>query len=148
MNKEWVCVKDRKPNKNGGFLCQDSHGYIVIYNYSDNLYKLDSFDFYNKKNSKDKGGFYDYDSEYGYYEIENVEYWMELPEKAKRESNWNYNMEECPLNIKLKLLSDTQQIFIGTIIYNHDNTFRTRGECYGGDHECFYRSKIVAWKEI
>lgn len=62
---------------------------------------------------------------------------------------WNCNMRECPLNKKVFLLSDAdcpilpQSIYVGTIIDN--GRFRTRGECFMGDHDYFYRSKIIAW---
>lgn len=66
--------------------------------------------------------------------------------------NWNYNMEECPLDTKVKLLSANdfpvlpQQEFIGTVVFN--GRFRTRGECYKGDPDYFYRSAIIAWKNL
>ena len=62
---------------------------------------------------------------------------------------WNYNMEKCPPNKKVFLLSDAdfpilpQSIYVGTIIDN--GRFRTRGKCFMGDPDYFYRSKIVAW---
>lgn len=62
---------------------------------------------------------------------------------------WNYDMEKCPLNKKVFLLSDDdfpvlpQGIYIGTIIDN--GKYKTRGECFMGDPDCFYRSKIIAW---
>ncbi len=64
---------------------------------------------------------------------------------------WNYDMESCPLDTKVCLLSGDgnlllpQQEFVGTI--THNGRFRTRGECYSGDPDYFYRSSIVAWKE-
>ena len=65
--------------------------------------------------------------------------------------DWNYDMESCPLDTKVCLLSGgdnlllPQQEFIGTI--THNGRFRTRGECYSGDPDYFYRSAIIAWKE-
>lgn len=65
--------------------------------------------------------------------------------------DWNYDMDSCPLDTKVCLLSGDgnlllpQQEFIGTITDN--GRFRTRGECYSGDPDYFYRSAIVAWKE-
>ena len=44
--------------------------------YSKNLYKVDSFNFRNRKGP----GWYNCDSEAGYYECSNVRYWMPLPE--------------------------------------------------------------------
>ena len=93
MYGEWISVKDRKPNKeeikknDGTFPVQHSlfgkFDSIMICSYSDNLYKTDKDDFRDKKNEENKDGFYNLDSEYGYYEIDNVEYWMELPDKVK-----------------------------------------------------------------
>lgn len=66
--------------------------------------------------------------------------------------NWNYDLNECPLETKVLLLSADdfpilpQQEFIGTIIFN--GRYLTRGECYKGDPEYFYRSKIIAWKKL
>ena len=51
--------------------------YHKIASYAHDLYKVDEYDFYSKKG---KGGWYDYSSEWGYYEIDDVEFWMELPE--------------------------------------------------------------------
>ena len=66
-------------------------------------------------------------------------------------SDWNYDMESCPLDTKVRLLSSNdgfillpQREYIGTI--THNGRFRTRGECYEGDPDYFYRSAIVAWK--
>lgn len=65
--------------------------------------------------------------------------------------DWDYDMESCPLDTKVRLLSSDdclllpQREYIGTITFN--GRFKTRGECYGGDPNYFYRSAIVAWKE-
>ena len=64
--------------------------------------------------------------------------------------NWNYNMESCPLNTEVLLLSSDDNIFLpqreylGTITYN--GRFKTRGECIIGDPDYFYRSAMIAWK--
>ena len=64
---------------------------------------------------------------------------------------WNYDMESCPLDTKVRLLSSDdclllpQKEYVGTIAFN--GRYRERGECYDGDPEYFYRSAIVAWKE-
>lgn len=63
---------------------------------------------------------------------------------------WNYNMESCPIDTRVCLLTADdcplllQQEFVGTLTFN--GRFITRGECYSGDPDHFYRSKIVAWK--
>lgn len=67
----------------------------------------------------------------------------------KRE--WNYDMESCPLDKKVRLLSANdcfllpQMEYVGTITFN--GVYKTRGECYEGDPDYFYRSAIVAWRE-
>ncbi len=64
---------------------------------------------------------------------------------------WNYDMESCPLDTKVRLLSTDVSLFlpqreyVGTITFN--GRFKTRGELYDGDPDYFYRSAIVAWKE-
>lgn len=64
--------------------------------------------------------------------------------------SWNNNIEACPLNTRVCLLSAgnsflfPQQEFIGTLTFN--GKFITRGECYNGNPDYFYRSKIIAWK--
>ena len=66
--------------------------------------------------------------------------------------NWNYDMESCPLDTKVCLLSADdnpllpQQDFVGTI--THNEQFKTRGKCYAGDSNYFYRNAIVAWKPL
>lgn len=62
---EWISVDDKLPDKNGKYLCC-THGTIRILGYS--AYRPQ--------------GFYDYDSEWGFAEVE-VTHWMPLPEMAK-----------------------------------------------------------------
>lgn len=65
--------------------------------------------------------------------------------------DWNYDMENCPLDTKVCLLAANdfpilpQREYVGTITLN--GIFKTRGECYKGDKDSFYLSKIIAWKE-
>lgn len=65
-------------------------------------------------------------------------------------SGWNYDIDSCPLNTKVRLLSADnclllpQMEFVGTLTDN--GRFITRGKCYEGDPDYFYRSVIVAWK--
>lgn len=81
MNTEWISVKDRLPNRSGKYLCASIPQYIRTAYFSKNLYKVDKYDFADKKG---KSGFYNYDIEYGYCET-NVDYWMPLPELPKGE---------------------------------------------------------------
>ena len=59
-------------------------------------------------------------------------------------------MDSCPLDTKVRLLSSDdcmllpQMEFVGTLTDN--GNYITRGKCYKGDPDYFYRSKIVAWK--
>lgn len=66
---------------------------------------------------------------------------------------WNYNLNEAPIDTPIQLLSRDdspilpQQEFVGTITYGHKNEL-TRGKCLVGDPDYFYRSAMVAWKDI
>lgn len=51
--------------------------YHKIAYYAHDLHKVNEYDFCSKNG---KSGWYDYSSEWGYYEIDGVEFWMELPE--------------------------------------------------------------------
>lgn len=61
---------------------------------------------------------------------------------------WSYDMNICPLNTKIRLLSSDdclllpQREYIGEIVDNGE--YRTRGKLYSGDPDCFYRSAIIA----
>lgn len=81
---EWISVKDKLPNKNGKYLCcyrlyAFGSKSIGIYSFAKNLRKVDKYDF----KSENRAGWYDYDSEWGYYERNNVTHWMPLPELPK-----------------------------------------------------------------
>ena len=62
--------------------------------------------------------------------------------------DWNYDMDSCPLDTKVFLLSANdnlllpQREFVGTLMCKGHSV--TRGKCLSGDPEYFYRSKIVA----
>ena len=55
---------------------------IETKSFAKNLYRVDDFAFYHKH----KCGWYDYDSEYGYWEDTNVIAWMPLPQPYNGES--------------------------------------------------------------
>ena len=65
--------------------------------------------------------------------------------------DWIYDMDSCPLDTKVFLLSANdnlllpQREFVGTLMCKGHSV--TRGKCFSGDPEYFYRSKIVAWKK-
>ena len=77
---EWINVKDRLPETNMRCLCATEYYNRIFYNtyyFSTNLYEVDNMDFLNEKGN---AGFYNYDSEWGYYKISDVKYWMPIPE--------------------------------------------------------------------
>lgn len=82
---EWISVKDKLPENNGKYLVVYqspfvTRAYITIKSYASNLYEVDDFDFFEYKGMK-HGGWYDYDSEYGYCECfdNSITHWMSLP---------------------------------------------------------------------
>jgi hypothetical protein len=92
---EWHDIKNGFPtDENKTYLCIEksilSGSYIKsIYRYSNNLHKLDRYDFPDKNMKK---GFYDYDGEYGYSLRDKVLFWAEcpmLPEKIINNSDEN-----------------------------------------------------------
>ena len=68
------------PKKDGRYLVWCDR--VEIANYADNLYKVDKYDFYDFKGKK-RAGWYIYDGEYGYLELDNVLGWQELPSDYK-----------------------------------------------------------------
>ncbi len=75
---EWISVSERLPDEQGRYLVTtDYRTYYIVEtaNYTNNLYKIDKHDFLDKKCA----GWYDFDSEYGYYEVERVVAWQPLP---------------------------------------------------------------------
>lgn len=77
-NNEWISVKDRLPNKDGKYLCCHLFAntrYITVRSFAKNLEKVDKFDLKGKK----REGWYDRDSEWGYYETDSVTHWLPLP---------------------------------------------------------------------
>lgn len=76
---EWISVKDRLPDRADDYLvCRNLWGnnIISVCTWTDNLEKIDDFNFYHKT----RAGWFDYDIEYGYFEYNDVTHWMELPE--------------------------------------------------------------------
>ena len=84
---KWIPVSERLPEKNGPYLVTQKatftdYVYISAIGYALNLYDVDKYDFADKKHS----GWYEYDPEWGYRELDNVIAWMPLPEPYKAES--------------------------------------------------------------
>lgn len=82
MCLKWNNVYDVLPEKECQVLiCRTFDGktysYDVAY-FSNDLYKVDKYDFHNYKREKDRRGFYSLDSEYGYYEVM-VDAWSYIP---------------------------------------------------------------------
>ena len=81
-NGGWISVKDRLPNDDKKqYIVQKTNGSIDIIGFTKDAYKLSRYDFAEYKGKK-KQLFYDYDSEYGYIELE-CEAWQPLPEPYK-----------------------------------------------------------------
>ena len=86
-NYEWIPVWERLPEKRGDYLVTQEatftdYVYISVAGYALNLYDVDEYDFADKKRS----GWYEYDSEWGYRELDDVIAWMPLPEPYRTES--------------------------------------------------------------
>lgn len=80
----WIPVSERMPEKNGECLVTVSSfcGEIVFKcSFSTDLHKVDEYNF-----SEHICGFYGIDSEWGFYEINDVIAWMPSPESYKAES--------------------------------------------------------------
>lgn len=80
----WIPVSERLP-EDGIYLVTVERitdvPRIDMKSFAKDLNKVDEFDF-----PKHKCGWYDYDSEYGYWEDTNVVAWMPLPQPYKGES--------------------------------------------------------------
>lgn len=78
---QWISVNEKLPEKEGDceYLVTSRSG-INILSFAKDLYKVDEYDFWDKKGVS---GWFDYDSEYGYIEIDGVIAWMPLPEEYK-----------------------------------------------------------------
>lgn len=84
----WIKCSDRLPDHDGEYLITKlllGEPKTSVRSFTKDLYALDKFDFYKYryKRKANRAGWYDYDSEYGFYEIDNVIAWQELPEPYK-----------------------------------------------------------------
>lgn len=76
---EWISAKDGLPKENGDYLCvleSFAHRHIEVMGFANNLAKFDK-DVFGKKKRK---GWYLYDGEWGFIEMDNITHWMPLPE--------------------------------------------------------------------
>ena len=82
---EFISVKDeRKPNDRQEclvFVKMCYAKYYKIATYSENLASVDEYEL----RERNHPGFYDYDSEWGFYEVTGVTHWMSLPDEPKEE---------------------------------------------------------------
>lgn len=82
-NNGWISCEERLPEEDGKrYLVQQTNGIITDLRFAKDAYKVDKYDFAEYKGKK-KALFYDYDSEYGFIEIE-CEAWMPLPSPYKK----------------------------------------------------------------
>ena len=78
----WIPCSERLPEEDGKYLCSYGDGHVGTFCFATNLYLLAPFNFGRYKYNEHKG-FYECDSTYGYYEIENVIAWQPLPQPYK-----------------------------------------------------------------
>jgi len=82
---KWIPVSERLPDKNGQYLVTTTSAWgtplVIIRSFAQNLKKIDQYDFFHAKGC----GWYDYDSEVGYWRDKGVKAWMEFhfPEPYK-----------------------------------------------------------------
>ena len=79
---EWISVKDRLPDKAGKYLVfygSSARERVEIGSFAKNLKKINENEFKNKPYS----GWYEYDSEWGYFELRDITHWRPLPEPPK-----------------------------------------------------------------
>ncbi len=79
---KWNPTSEGLPKEDGEYLCQrnfGNHELFEVLSFSTNLYEVDEYDFCDIN----RAGFYDFDSEWGYYEAHNVVAWQPLPESYK-----------------------------------------------------------------
>lgn len=80
----WIPVTERLPDKDEKYLTVHTLNtipqkpWIEVCRFAKNLHKVDKYEFPEKK-----PGFYQSDSEYGYYEVSGITHWMPLPEPPK-----------------------------------------------------------------
>ena len=83
VQDEWISVNDRLPEENGNYLCVkvllgSCSSTITTLLFAKDLNKLRYVDFSDIQYIG-KAGFYDYDSECGYYDVDGVTHWRPLP---------------------------------------------------------------------
>lgn len=88
MTMNWISVKDKLPEKNGDCLTYTPpqrpgwKGSIKIASFAKDLYDIDEYDF----EGEHRAGWYELDSEYGYFEWIGITHWQTLPEPPKEDN--------------------------------------------------------------
>lgn len=77
---EWIPVTGKRTPKDGQLVLVTlpgigGHRYMEVIHYAEDLYKVDDYDFHDKKGVP---GFYRYDSEWGYCEVRDIIAWAEV----------------------------------------------------------------------
>jgi len=86
MKDNWLPYPEYKPTEEKQYLVTrkltTDRKIVTVQDWSNNLYKKDPADFFREQN---RPGWYDYDSEWGYYEVTNVIGWQPAPEPMEEE---------------------------------------------------------------
>lgn len=77
---QWIPCSEKLPDEEGSYLCTYGKYHMGVYRFSNDLYSVDDYDF---TEYKGRAGFYAYDSEWGYGEVDYITAWMPLPEPYK-----------------------------------------------------------------
>lgn len=77
---QWIPCSERLPEEDGSYLCTYGKYHMGVYRFSNDLYSIDDYDFTDYKGVR---GFYVYDSEWGYSEVDYITAWTELPKAYK-----------------------------------------------------------------
>ncbi len=85
VKKDGLPKKKGLPEKDGTYLCAIKNSfsgkfYYDVLSFAKNLYKVDKFDFWDKKGV---ASFYNHDSEYGYYDVDYVYAWKEIEDPVE-----------------------------------------------------------------
>ena len=79
---KWIPAAERLPDKSGKFLVYrhvlGNVTVVSVLGFAPDGEWVNKYDFQGKKNV-----WYDYDSEYGYFQVDSVTHWMPLPEPPK-----------------------------------------------------------------
>lgn len=78
----WISVTNRLPGVGGRYLVYNvfyGNALAFVAGFSTCLEDVDDYDFDGEK----RPGWFNYDDEYGFYEIDGITHWMPLPEPPK-----------------------------------------------------------------